>query len=169
MKQVARLLGEMIGARVIDAYAVFGAVAQMRYTQAVATLDADIRVVARQSTGIDVLGPLYRFCESRGYLPQGEAIRVGEWPVQFIPVFDSLTEEAVRQAESGDIDGVPVRVVRADHLAVMALKTGRPKDYARILALLEAEALSTAEIGRLARRHGLDKEWATFRKRFLDD
>ncbi|GAG48731.1 unnamed protein product, partial [marine sediment metagenome] len=41
---------------------------------------------------------------------------------------------AVREAETGEIDGVPIRVVRADFLAAMVLSTGRPKDFARILA-----------------------------------
>lgn len=35
MKQVAQLLNDMVADGVIDGYAVFGAVAQMRYTEAV--------------------------------------------------------------------------------------------------------------------------------------
>ena len=45
MKEVAQLLNEMRGERVITNYALFGAVAQMRYTEPVATLDADVLVV----------------------------------------------------------------------------------------------------------------------------
>ena len=42
MKELAQLLNEMQRAGVIRQYALFGAVAQMRYTEPVATLDADV-------------------------------------------------------------------------------------------------------------------------------
>jgi len=90
--------------------------------------------VTQHQNSIGELSPIYEFCTSRGYAPEGEAIRVGDWPVQFIPVFNPLTVEAVCEAETGEIDGVPIRVARADFLAAIALSTGRPKDFARILA-----------------------------------
>ena len=82
----------------------------------------------------------------RGYTPDRETIRVGEWPVQFIPVFNPLTEDAVREAETGEIEGIAFRVVRADFLATIALSTERPKDFARIQALLESGAVSSEQI-----------------------
>ena len=126
MKAVVELLNEMKTSGVIQDYALFGALAQMRYTEPVATLDADVLVLGTES-GLDALGPIYRFCKTRGFLPTGEAILVGNWPVQFIPTFSPLTEEAVRQAETGEIEGVSVRVVSATHLAVIALSVGGPK------------------------------------------
>ena len=169
MKVVVALLNEMKRADVIRDYAVFGAVAQMRYTEPVATLDADVLVFLKDATAIDVLGPIYRFCRERGYLPRGEAIFVGDWPVQFIPTFSPLTEEAAREAEMGEIEGLPVRVVSARHLAAIALSVGRAKDHARILALLESEAVPREEIETLAARHGLKTQWANFKRRFLDE
>ena len=55
MQKVAQLLRDMMSAGVIADYAVFGAVAQMRYTEAVSTMDADISVSV----------PSY--CTSRGF------------------------------------------------------------------------------------------------------
>jgi hypothetical protein len=43
MQRVARLLLDMVSAGVITDYAVFGAVAQMRYTEAVSTMDASLQ------------------------------------------------------------------------------------------------------------------------------
>jgi len=166
MDRVARLLNDMTTSGVIAGYAVFGAVAQMRYTEAVATLDADVLVIIRESATLDVLAPIYAFCKERGYEPEGEAIRVGDWPVQFIPTFSALTEAAVRDAETGDVDGVPLRVVRADYLAAIALSTGRPKDLARILALRETDATTDDDISALAERFGLSRAWKSFVERF---
>lgn len=98
--------------------------------------------------------------------PDGEAIRVGDWPVQFIPAFSELTLEAIREAAPGDLDGIPLRVVRADYLAAIALSVGRAKDLARVLALREAGAVTGGEISELAARHKLTSEWNVFRKRF---
>jgi len=168
MKALAQLLNEMLGAGVIADYAIFGAVAQMRYTQAMATLDADVLVGLPGTGGLVLLTPIYEFCAARGWRPEGEAIRVGDWPVQFVPVFSPLTAAAMREAEAGAVDGVPLRVVRADYLAVIALSVGRAKDQARILALLESQAVTPDQIAALAARHGLQDAWPRFRRRFLD-
>lgn len=98
---MAQLLNEMQHAGAIRNYAQFGATAQMRYTEPVATLDAG--------------------------------------------------------------------VVRADHLAVIALSVGRARDFARILALLESGSINRDAIERLATRHGLAEAWRTFERRFLND
>ena len=166
MKAVAQLLNEMCSAGVIQNYALFGAAAQMRYTEPVATLDADVLVAVPQPDRLNVLGDIYAFCAARGFLPEGEAIRVGAWPTQFVPVFTPLTREALELAETADFDGVPFRVAQAVHLAVIALSVGRAKDFTRILSLLESGTVTRPEIGRLAARHGLADAWRQFEVKF---
>src|SRR3990172_702733 len=107
MKEVAQLLNEMRASGVIIDYALFGAAAQMRYTEPVATLDADVLVALPSPEGLDVLTPVYDFCSGKGYSPEGEAVQVGAWPVQFIPVFSPLTRDALVQAETADFESVP--------------------------------------------------------------
>ena len=157
MKRVAELLNSMRAAGVVSDYALFGAAAQMRYTEAVATLDADVLVKVPDPARLDVLAPIYAFCLAQGYTPQGEAVCVGAWPVQFIPVFNTLTGEAVDRADTADFEGIPLRVVGPDYLAVIALEVGRAKDYARIIALLDAGSVSDDRIA-----------WARFKARFLE-
>jgi hypothetical protein len=168
VKEVAQLLTAMQAAGVIENYALFGAIAQMRYTEPVITLDVDVLVSVPSPDRIDSLAGIYKYCRERGYLPEGEAIRVAEWPVQFLPVFNPLAREAMEQAETVDFEGLPVRVVRPDYLAVIALVTGRQKDHERILNLLESESTNRKEIESLAGRHGVTQAWQQFVKRFLD-
>ena len=141
----------------------------MRYTEPVATLDADVLVAVASADRLDVLGDIYEFCAARGYRPEGEAILIGAWPTQFVPAFSALTEEAMEQAVTADFDGVPLRVVRADHLAVIALSVGRAKDLTRILSLLESGSVSRDAIKSLAARHDLAEAWCRFERRFLDE
>ena len=169
MREVAQLLNDMVAAGVVTNYALFGATAQMRYTEPVATLDADVLVAVPSSDKLDLLSPLYGFCSERGYVPEGEAVRVGAWPVQFIPAFSELTSEAMEQADIADFEGVPLRVVRADYLAVIALSVGRAKDWTRILALLESGSVTPDSIANLAEAHDLAEAWKQFNTRFLSD
>ena len=169
MKEVAQLLNEMRGEGVIADYALFGAVAQMRHTEPVATLDAEVLVVVPSTERLDVLNPIYDFCARKGYNLERESVRVGAWAVQFIPVFSLLTREALEQADTTEFEGVPFRVVRADYLAVIALSVGRAKDFARILALIEAASVTPEGIAVLAQGHSLSDVWARFKGRFLDD
>ena len=169
MKEVAQLLNEMRASGVILDYALFGAAAQMRYTEPVATLDADVLVALASPEELDVLTPVYEFCSHKGYSPAGEAVLVGAWPVQFIPVFSPLTRDALQEADTADFEGVPFRVVRADYLAVIALNVGRSKDFTRILALLESGSVSREEIGRLSERYDLSEAWKRFEARFLNE
>ena len=68
-----------------------------------------------------------------------------------------------------DYEGMAIRVVSADHLAVIALGVGRAKDLTRVLALLESGSVSRESIRALAERHGLGQTWQRFESRFLND
>lgn len=169
MKHVAILLNQMLENGVIADYALFGAAAQMRYTEAVATFDADILVAVPSPDRIDVLTPIYEFCAAHGYHPDGEAIKVGSWPVQFMPAFSHLAEVAMKEADSADYEGIPFRVVRAEHLALLALAAGRSKDFLRILSLLESKSVTRKAIEALAPTFDLGDAWLRFKSRFLDE
>ena len=53
-------------------------------------------------------------------------------------------------AETAGLDGVPLRVVGAGHLAVIALSVGRAKDFARVLVLRESGSVTRGELELLA-------------------
>ena len=159
----------MTEAGVITGHAVFGAMAQMRYTEPVATLDVDVLVEVADPSRLDVLSPIYEFCRSRGFTVEGECLRVGAWPVQFIPVFSPLTTEALRQAQETSFEGAPIRVIGAGHLAAIALSVGRGKDFARVLALLESGSTTSQAVEDLVKQHGLSAAWQRFQTRFLNE
>ena len=94
---------------------------------------------------------------------------MGAWPTQFIPAFCPLTEEAMARAVTADYEGTTIRVVSADHLAVIALSVGRAKDLTRVLALLESGSVTRESIRTLAERHGLAPAWQRFENRLLND
>lgn len=88
-------------AGVISNYALFGATAQMRYTEPIATLDADVLVTLPDPDRLEVRKPIFDFCKARGYETEGETIHVSAWPAQFIPVF---SDQAWRRFERRFLD-----------------------------------------------------------------
>jgi hypothetical protein len=68
-----------------------------------------------------------------------------------------------------NIEGRVVRVFTADHLAAIALQTGRAKDKSRLLQFVESGSLSTIAFQQILQRHGLQEKWERFTLQFLSD
>lgn len=64
-------------------------------------------------------------------------------------------------------EGVQTRVVTALSLALIALETGRTKDYLRIETLLESGAVSSGQISQMVSEFGLSEKWSAHQERFL--
>ena len=100
---------------------------------------------------------------------EGEYLMIGGWPIQFLPAAGPLLEEAIRQARDFDVEGVAVPVFSAEHLAAIALETGRAKDKARLVQFVEAGVLDSPRLEEILSRHGLAEAWSRFERRFIDD
>jgi hypothetical protein len=156
---------------VIDRYAIDGAVGATFYLEPVATLDVDVFVTFRTEPGslLSNPQPIFDYLKARGGMVQGEYIVVSGWPVQFLPPGTPLVVEALREAVERDVDGTPACVFTAEHLAAIALQTGRAKDKARLLQFIEAGALDTARFQAILARHGLVDAWGKFERQYLSD
>ncbi|MBU6326876.1 MAG: hypothetical protein KGQ89_04535, partial [Verrucomicrobia bacterium] len=104
-----------------------------------------------------------------GCAVDGEYILVAGWPVQFLPPTGPLAEEALKSAVVHDVAGVPARVFTAEHLAAIALQTGRAKDKARLLQFIESGILDATMFQDILTRHSLTERWAKFQQQFLSD
>jgi hypothetical protein len=100
---------------------------------------------------------------ARLYEIRGEAIVVEDWPVQFIPVANALEREAYLNANVLDFEDIPVRVVLAEHLVAIMLKTGRLKDLVRIQMFFDQEAVDQDILLDIIQRHSLENEWNDFK------
>jgi hypothetical protein len=169
MKATLEVINRMQAEGVIGRYAIGGAVGATFYLEPVATLDIDIFVSFQNISagGLISLSPIWEYLTARGYKTEGEYIVVEGWPVQFLPPGNALAEEALAQAIETDLDGVPTRVMTAEHLTAIALETGRGKDHARILQFIESGALDADKLDEILQRHGLVEKWERFGDKFL--
>ena len=114
------------------------------------------------------LTPIYDYLMARGSTVDGPHIMVGSWPVQFLPPSDDLEREALAQAVTADVEGVRTWIMTAEHLAAIALRTGRSKDHARILQFLEQDALDHDKLKVILNHHGLTLKWEDFKRRYME-
>lgn len=170
MKDIFRTLNEMQADGVIGRYAIGGAVGATFYLEPVATLDVDVFVLLAQAPNslLITLEPLYRYLLPRGGRMEGEYIIISDWPVQFLPPGNALEEEAIARAVTVQVEGTPVKVMSAEHLAAIALRLGRAKDHARVLQFVEAGALDPDRLNALLTEHDLLDKWEKFRNCYLD-
>jgi len=171
IQEVIIAINQMQADGVIERYAIGGAVGATFYLEPVATLDVDIFVAFRPEPGSLLLSPapIFDYLKARGCSMEGEYIVIGGWPVQFLPPTGPLVEEALAQAVETDVEGTPARVFMGEHLAAIALQTGRAKDKARLLQFIEAGAFDAARFQAILARHGLVDAWQKFERQFLND
>ncbi|HEV2246020.1 MAG TPA: hypothetical protein VGW37_05145 [Terriglobia bacterium] len=169
MKETLEVINQMQAEGVIGRYAIGGAVGATFYLEPSATLDIDIFVALADPPGspLVTLGPVYDYLGSRGYKAEGEHVLIGGWPVQYLPASGALEQEAVEQAVETEVEGARTRVMTAEHLVAIALRTGRAKDFARILEFVESGVLDAAKFDCVLKRHGLIERWEQFETKFL--
>ena len=168
IKEVITVANQMQADGIIEQYAIGGAVGSTFYIEPASTLDLDIFITIKrdESTPFISLKPIYEYLIARGGVPEKDYIVIADTPVQFLPAPDPLSEEALREAVEKDVDGVPVRVFTAEHLAAIALKIGRAKDKMRLSLFLEYGAINLQRFEEILARHNLTSHWELFQQQF---
>ena len=161
MKRTLQVLNELEKQVVFSRYAIGGAMAATFYTEPFLTFDLDVFVVMPQTTGgLLTLAPLYDALRARGYSEQeDECIMIEGVPVQFLPTYNALLEEALNDAQEIMYEDVPARVLRSEHLLAICLQTGRSKDRERVRILREQAKLDQNFLADVLRRYQLEDKW----------
>lgn len=169
MKETLEAINRMQDDGIIGKYAIGGAVGATFYLAPAATLDLDVFVtLPTNPSGLLLsLAPIYEYLKARGGRIQDEYIVIGDWPVQFLPPSDDLEREAITQAIATTVEGILTRVMTAEHLMAIALKTGRAKDHNRILQFIEQVTYDPVRLKDIVERHDLSAKWIQFEQRFL--
>lgn len=159
MKRTLQVLNELERDGVVECYAIGGAMAATFYVEPLLTFDLDVFVILPQDAGnLLSLAPLYGELRSRGHVEEGECVLIEGVPVQFVPAYNALLEEALREARETLYEEVSARVVRAEHLIAICLP-GRDKDRERVRILREQAELDMSYLAGVLQRHGLEGKW----------
>jgi len=156
MEATLKVLNDLERSGIVSRYAIGGAMGATFYIEPVVTFDLDVFVVLPQTSGgLLTLAPLYEALRKRGCAEEGECVNIEGVPVQFLPAYNALLEEALEEAREMQYEATPTRVLRAEHLLAIALQTGRDKDRDRVRLLREQAPLGQAYLKAVLDRHGL--------------
>ncbi len=154
LAEVLRAANELVAAKLIEDWALGGALAAIYYVEPFTTYDADIFFIPKDKGLTAGMPAIYAHLQSQGWQVEREHMLVRGFPVQFLAAH-GLTEEAVREAERIDYEGVPAKVFRAEHIVAIAASVGRAKDKARIEQLLQQAELDKTYLADVLQRHKL--------------
>ena len=167
MRNTLKILLQIREEGLLADFAIGGAVAASFYAPAVATEDLDIFAFLKPSaSGLLVLTPIYDRLRELGGRIENEYVVIGKWPVQILPAYTPLVEEAVSCAVDRAFEDLTVRVVDANYLCAIALQTGRPKDYLRIHTLIESGHVQSDKIAALVNKFRLASRWEIYVQRY---
>src|SRR5712691_5802193 len=160
------MINRMQADGVIERYAIGGAVGATFYLEPVATLDVDVFVEFHSEPGSPIVSPepIFKYLRDRGCTMEGDHVVIAGWPVQFLPAGSALLQDALVAALEKDVDGMTTRVFTAEHIAAIALETGRAKDKARVLQFIEAGVLDLERLQEILARHDLIGHWQQFER-----
>lgn len=162
MKKTIQVINALVEEGVIEDYALGGATALLFYAEPALTYDIDIFIIlhAEQDNNklID-LSPLYKSLEAKRYFPEKEHVIIEGVPVQFIPVYNPLIEEAVTQAVLANYEGIKIKILKIEYLLAIMIDTNRPKDRERIHQLLDDVSLNQNLLDEILQRHALKEKW----------
>lgn len=154
LADVLRAANGLMAAKLIEDWALGGALAAIYYVEPFTTYDADIFFIPADQGLTAGIPAIYAHLQAQGWLVEREHLLVRGFPVQFLAA-SGLTEEAVREAESMEFEGVPAKVFRAEHIVAIAASVGRQKDKARIEQMLQQADLDKTRLESILQRHKL--------------
>jgi len=167
MKETVKVLNQMVKRGVIQKYAIGGAIGAIYYLEPFETSDLDVFVqINLEGSTLTILAPIYDYLGESGYEAQAEFVNIEGVPVQFLPSYSPLIDEAIEKAKMVKFDRVQTRVLRPEHLVAIMIDTGRPKDYLRISMFIEQGAVKMSSLQPVLRRHNLLEKWKMNAQRF---
>lgn len=183
MEKTLKVFNELERTGLIRRYVIGGGIAVLFYAEPILTYDLDVFCLLpvchppaagrsgspAERGGLITLSPIYEYLQKKGYSVQEEHIVIEGIPVQFIPAYNELVEEAMGEAIEIKYKRVKTRIVRAEHLLAIMLQTYRPKDRERMLLLLDEAQIDMPYLENVLKRHGLQEKWSKFRRRYREE
>ena len=162
MQAVCDILEQLLLEGIVSRYAVGGATAAGFHGEPLATRDVDVFVFLDPPEGslLVTLDPVFRRLGELGFNEfEEEGLLIHGFPVQFLSAAPGLEAEAVEQAMIVEWENHRLRVMRPEHLAVIALTVGRPKDRARLVYLVELPDFNIESFRQILTRYQLLERW----------
>lgn len=167
IKKALRLANEMERKGIIGKYAIGGAIGTIYWTEAYATKDLDLFLRLPVSSGGLLLMPFMNYLAEKGYPFTAQYVKVGTLMVDFIGVYNPLTEDALDNAVEVAVYDISTRIFRPEYLMAIALQTGRVQDLRKVIKLCEESDFNEEYFEDIIKQHNLSRRWNEFKKKYL--
>ena len=159
MEKAIKVLNALEKKGLITRYAIGGGIAALFYMEPVFTYDLDVFIRLPEETGpLMDMGPIYAFLKEKGYAAHKEHVVIEGVPVQMLPAYNALVEEALEKAVEKKFKGIKTRVLGPEYLMAIMLQTGRAKDMARLAQFMEEAEFDRDQYVKILTTYGLKKK-----------
>ncbi|MDI6788624.1 MAG: hypothetical protein QME51_09660 [Planctomycetota bacterium] len=156
MKKALKIINEMVAKGIISNYAIGGSVGTMFYTEPYITKDIDVFTYPQiLPSGLIHFESLYQYLKNRGYKIKETWVMIDNIPIDFVPVYNELIAEAVKNHIIKNYEDVKVKVVRPEYLIAIAIQTGRKQDLNKIDMLLKQTKINRELLAKILKRYKL--------------
>lgn len=166
---VIGVLNDMAAANIIEQFAIGGAFAAILHNEPISTVDVDIFFfLSEKNEGIVLsLEAVYEYARQHGFEFDHEFINIHGWLIQFVEASNNpLWIEAIHAAQPVQIEDLSVPVITPEYLVAMWLFAGRPKDFYKITAFIEAGIVDREHLKKILKEHNLLIKWEKEKWRF---
>jgi hypothetical protein len=176
-ERMSRLMGLIEGAvdvvnemqtfGLFERYAIGGGAAITFHMEPFPTRDLDIFVFLKEddrppARNLVLMTPIYKYLADCGYATDDVWAYIRGVRVQFLPVYNALTEEAIDMAIDTTCGMVPARVFKVEHILAVMIQTARGKDKERIERVFNEADVDETLLEDILVRHGLLEKWEDF-------
>ena len=112
----------------IKKYAIGGGIATIFYVESILTYDLDVFYLpSEEENKVTTLSPIYNWLKRKGYKLHREHVIIEGVPVQFIPIYNKLIKNAVKEAVEVKYEETSTRIFKPEYLIAIMVQTFRPK------------------------------------------
>ena len=160
MEKTFKIINQLKEEGIIKDYAVAGAVASIFYIEPITTYDLDIMIVLKEeSDSLISLSTIYDWFRKKGFQFDKEHILIEGIPVQFIPAYSNLVEEALNNSLEKKYENTLIKVINAEYLIAIMLDTFRQKDKERILRFIEESEINYGYLNEILKKYNLSEKY----------
>jgi len=167
IQKALQMANEMERKGIIGKYAIGEAIGTIYWTEAYATKDLDLFLRLPSISGGLLLMPFMNYLAEQGYSFTAQYVNVGNLMVDFLGVYNPITEEALDNAVEIEVYDIPSRVFRPEYLLAIALQTGRVQDFQKVIKLFEQSQLDEKYLEKIIEQHELTGKWNEFKRKYL--
>jgi hypothetical protein len=166
VEKTLKLVRELKEAKVIEDFSIGGGIAALYYIEPLLTYDLDIFFIPFEDS-IDVLAPIYRYLNEKGFKAKKEHVFIEGVPVQFIPVYNDLVKGAVQNSVEVKYGRIKTRILGLEYLIAVMLQTYRSKDRERLVKVFEEAKVDLKFLKKILKKYGLYDKYIRFKEMYF--